>query len=64
MNYEIIMKPTALSRKEGKLNIREYVVSVEADDTNSAAITARSCAAREGFAGYAITKIKELSKAA
>ena len=61
MKFEILMKPTAMSRnKAGKARLPEYTTIIDASDKNAAVMFARNAAAIEGFAGYAITKIKEL----
>lgn len=62
MKYEVIMKPISMSKKAGKTRRPEYRVSVEASGSNEAALVARRTAESEGFAGYAITKIKEIEQ--
>ena len=57
--YDITMKPTAMSKAKFR---PEYEISLEADDKNTAAMTARKTAEKEGFKGYAITKIKEVQQ--
>jgi len=63
MSFEIHMKPTGMSKfKNGVRRVAEYVVTVTTDDKNEAAAIARSQAEAEGFGGYAITKIKEVTQ--
>ncbi len=57
--YDITMKPTAMSKAKFR---PEYAVSLEAKDRDSAVIAARVAAESEGFRGYAVTKIKEITQ--
>ena len=57
--FDILMKPTAMSKAKFR---PEYEVSLEAKDRDSAVISARAVAEREGFKGYAVTKIKEITQ--
>lgn len=61
--YDVTLKPTGMSRKKnGQHRRTECVIRIAATDTNEAARLARQQAESEGFAGYAITKIKEVSQ--
>jgi len=59
MKFDVLLKPTGLAKRTRRL-CPEYLISVEADDKNAAAMMARNSAAIEGFKNYAVTKIKEL----
>lgn len=61
--FDVTLKPTSMSRTKNGIRRRvEYVVTVSASDSNEAARIARKQADAEGFAGHAITKIKEIEK--
>lgn len=59
MKFDVLMKPTGLCKRT-KARCPEYLVSVEADDKNAAALLACNSAAAEGFKNYAVTKIKQV----
>lgn len=59
--FEITLKPTAMTKKQCRMNA-EYVTEVSAYDKTAAAATACQQALAEGFYGYAITGIKEITE--
>lgn len=61
IRFEVTMKPTGMSRKAMRMR-PEYVTTISASDRQEATDSARKQAAAEGFAGYAITKIKEIKQ--
>ena len=61
IRFEVTMKPTGLAKKRARI-CPEYVTTISASDRHEATDSARKQAAAEGFAGYAITKIKEIKK--
>lgn len=60
--FEVSMKPTGMSRTKNGRRRPEFSVVVEATDSSAAVFAARDIAEAEGFNGYAITKIKEVSQ--
>lgn len=59
MKYEIIMKPSGMSRTKRGMPRPELALFITAGDQTEAVRLAREQASAEGFNGYAITKIKE-----
>jgi len=59
-HWDVTMKSTGMSRKNGKARRPEYIVTVTAGDKEEAARVARTMAESEGFTGYAITRIMEV----
>jgi hypothetical protein len=62
MKFEITMRPTGMSRTKRGMPRPELAMIFTADDTADAVRQAREQAAAEGFNGYAITKIKEITQ--
>lgn len=61
IRFEVTLKPTAMSRKVNRM-CPECVYLLTARDRDAAAQQARSQAAIEGFANYAITKVREIKQ--
>ena len=60
MTFVVTMKPSGMSRKNGKSRIAECEYVIDAGSKEEAITEARKAAQAEGFNGYAITKIKEI----
>ena len=58
--WDVTMKSTGMSKKNGKARRPEYLITVQAGDKEEAARAARTMAEAEGFTGYAITRIAEV----
>lgn len=60
--YQILMKPIALCKGYGRSRGAEYLLELDAADRDQAVTEARKTADAEGFRGYAITKVKEMTQ--